>query len=395
VRSPTSALKILIVAPFCSLPGEPYFNRFLHLAELFSNHHDVTLVTSRFRHFDKKLRSASLPSHRYSIVLLDEPGYSANVSLARLRSHFVFCANFRRWFECNIKTTHFDVVYSAFPLIATNLYLGSKKTENRFKLIVDVQDVWPESISAAFPVLGRVPPRFVPFSWRANRAYKLADGLVAVSTTYLQRAASANARAPKLVTYIGADVGRIRRISPYNFDGDFVEFLYLGSLSHSYDLKTVILGFNILTDKNARLRLHIIGDGPDLAPLQRIATGNIRFYGMIAYDEAIAMAKSCDVLVNPIKSNAKQSITNKLSDYLVLNKPIVNSQKDPEANALLRHAVTANFDSGDVDSFIYGVEAILNGSSSAPMAIPIELDRAVTYPQLVRFVESFGPRLGH
>jgi glycosyltransferase involved in cell wall biosynthesis len=386
-------VNILVVAPFCSLPGEPYFNRFLHLAEMLSSGHQVTLLTSRFRHYDKKTRSTAIPLQRYSIVLLDEPGYSANVSVARLRSHTVFCANFRRWFDREVKIAHFDVVYSAFPLIATNIYLGSRKTKNQFKLIVDVQDVWPESISAAFPAAGRISPRYVPFSWRANRAYRSADGLVAVSSTYMERAASANPIAPKLVTYIGADVERIRRITPHNFDGDYVNFLYLGSLSHSYDLRTVVLGFNFLKRKNARLRLHVIGDGPDLLPLQRLATGNIRFYGMIAYDEAIAMAKSCDVLVNPIKTNAKQSITNKLSDYLVLNKPIVNSQEDPEARALLSQAVSADFDSGDVDSFICAVEAILSNSNApASMTIPIELDRAVTYPQLVRFVESFGPQ---
>jgi glycosyltransferase involved in cell wall biosynthesis len=389
-------MNILVVAPFCSLPGEPYFNRFLYLAELLSAGHQVTLLTSRFRHFDKKIRGTELDSCRFSIVMLEEPGYASNVSLARLRSHSVFCRNFRHWFDSTNKSSAFDVVYSAFPLIATNLFLGSRKIVDGFKLIVDVQDVWPESLSSAFPILAKIPPRFVPFSWRANRAYKAADGLVAVSATYLERAASVNVTAPKLVTYIGADVKKIQGIPPYQFDGDCVHFLYLGSLTHSYDMKTVIRGFNILSQKNAHFRLHIIGDGPDLASLQRIADGDVRFYGMIAYEKAIAMAKSCDFLINPIKTGAKQSVTNKLSDYLVLNKPIVNSQKDPEAADLLRHVVSTDFDSGNVYSFVRAVEAILLKSKRPEsVEIPAQLDRATAYPLLARFIEGFGPQAKH
>ena len=43
-------MNITIVAPYCSLPSEPYFNRFWYLAELLSQSHDVLLITSRFRH---------------------------------------------------------------------------------------------------------------------------------------------------------------------------------------------------------------------------------------------------------------------------------------------------------------------------------------------------------
>ena len=42
-------MNITIVAPYCSLPSEPHFNRFWYLAELLSQSHDVMLITSKFQ----------------------------------------------------------------------------------------------------------------------------------------------------------------------------------------------------------------------------------------------------------------------------------------------------------------------------------------------------------
>ena len=49
-------MKIAIVAPFCSLPNELHFNRFQYLAQLLSAKHDVVLITSQFKHYDKTFR---------------------------------------------------------------------------------------------------------------------------------------------------------------------------------------------------------------------------------------------------------------------------------------------------------------------------------------------------
>lgn len=79
------------------------------------------------------------------MVLIDEPGYSVNVGLARLYSHYIFCQNFQK-FLLSYKTK-IDLVYSAYPLIKTNYILGKFKEKLGFKLVMDIQDTWPESIS--------------------------------------------------------------------------------------------------------------------------------------------------------------------------------------------------------------------------------------------------------
>ena len=149
-------MNITIVAPYCSLPSEPHFNRFWYLAELLSQSHDVLLITSNFKHYDKSFRrpedADAASQGRLKVMLLEESGYSKNVSLGRVTSHHRFVKHFEKWLE-NCRPGEQDVVFSAYPLIATNLLLGKHKARLGYKLIVDVQDVWPESFSSVVPFL--------------------------------------------------------------------------------------------------------------------------------------------------------------------------------------------------------------------------------------------------
>ena len=140
-------MNITIVAPFCSLPNEPYFNRFRYLAERLAEQHDVLLITSNFRHHDKTFRrpedAAAASEGRLKVMLLAEDGYRKNVSPARLKSHRTFVKNLERWLQ-NCPPYSQDVVYSAYPLMGSNILLGRHKARLGFKLITDVQDVWPK-----------------------------------------------------------------------------------------------------------------------------------------------------------------------------------------------------------------------------------------------------------
>lgn len=321
-------MNITIVVPYCSLPSEPHFNRFWYLAELLSQSHDVLLITSNFKHYDKSFRrpedAEAASQGRLKVMLLEESGYSKNVSLGRVTSHRRFVKHFEKWLE-NCRPGGQDVVYSAYPLIATNLLLGKHKARLGYKLIVDVQDVWPESFSSVVPFLKKVPHKLLPFASRANRAYRCADALVAVAQTYLDRAKEANPNVPGEVVYIGADFPKLDAAPAKDFGDDKTRFFYLGTLSYSYDVETVCKGVLKLLDAGENVELHIMGGGPDLDRLKQYACDDIKFYGYIPYAEMMSVAKGCDIAINAIQSYSMASITNKLSDYMALQKPILNS----------------------------------------------------------------------
>lgn len=387
-------MNITIVAPYCSLPSEPYFNRFWYLAERLSQSHDVLLITSRFRHYDKSFRrhedAAATSNGRLRVKLLDEPGYRKNVSLARVASHRVFVRNLARWLH-SPQAAEQDIVYSAYPLMATNLLLGKHKARLGYKLIVDVQDVWPESFSSVVPFLKKVPHKLLPFASRANRAYRCADALVAVSQTYLDRAKEANPNVPGEAVYIGTDFAAIA--PPPRFRSKTTRLFYLGTLSYSYDVETVCKGVRKLLDDGENVELHIMGGGPDLDRLKQYACDGIKFYGYIPYAEMMSVAKGCDISVNAIHSHAMQSVTNKLSDYMALQKPILNSQVNDEVAEVLTLLPHADYRSGDVDGFVQADKDILKRKNDPVQSEEIvrRFKRDVAYQKIVNLIE----RLAH
>ncbi|HEZ1057009.1 TPA: glycosyltransferase [Neisseria meningitidis] len=389
-------MNITIVAPYCSLPSEPYFNRFWYLAERLSQSHDVLLITSRFRHYDKSFRrhedAAATSNGRLRVKLLDEPGYRKNVSLARVASHRVFVRNLARWLH-SPQAAEQDIVYSAYPLIATNLLLGKHKARLGYKLIVDVQDVWPESFSSVVPFLKKIPHNLLPFASRANRAYRCADALVAVSQTYLDRAKEANPNVPGEAVYIGADIPKLDAVPAKDFGDDKTRLFYLGTLSYSYDVETVCKGVRKLLDDGENVELHIMGGGPDLEKLKQYENHAIKFYGYLPYSEMMSIAKGCDISVNAIHSYAMQSITNKLSDYMALQKPILNSQVNDEVAEVLTLLPHANYRSGDVDGFVQAAKDILKRKNDPVQSEEIvrRFKRDVAYQKIVNLIE----RLAH
>ncbi len=385
-------MNITIVAPYCSLPSEPYFNRFWYLAERLSQSHDVLLITSRFRHYDKSFRrhedARNASAERLKVILLDEPGYVKNVSLARLASHRTFVKNFERLLE-GCRPHEWDIVYSAYPLMATNLLLGRHKARLGYKLIVDVQDVWPESFSSVVPFLKKVPHKLLPFASRANRAYRCADALIAVSQTYLDRAKEANPNVPGETVYIGTDFAAI---APPRFRSKTVRLFYLGTLSYSYDVETVCKGVRKLLDDGENVELHIMGGGPDLEKLKQYENRAIKFYGYLPYSEMMSIAKACDIAVNAIHSHAMQSVTNKLSDYMALQKPILNSQTNAEVLSLLNLLPHENYRSGDADSFARAAESLMAKQNGAIQSDEIvrRFRRDISYRKIVNLIERLA-----
>lgn len=377
--------KILIVAPYCSLPNEPYFNRFLFLARKLSEQYDVTLLTSDFRHFDKTHRTL-VESAEFKISLIHEPGYKKNVSLKRVLSHKVFINNFKRWIDKNFD---FDIVYSAYPLIQTNIILSKLKNMHDFKLVIDVQDVWPESISSAFPFLYDLPHKLIPYSGRADKAYASADALIAVSKSYMRRAKEANKEVPSEVVYIGSDFTAIENSIPYKKDSSKFILVYIGTLSHSYDVETIIRAVNKLVEDGLNIEFHIFGGGPFELELIKIACGKVIFHGFVEIGEVFSFLKSSDVAVNCLAPSAKQSVTNKLSDFMSVGIPILNSQKNEEVLGLLSEIEHVNYQAGNVNHAIEKILSLYHNKDKMCFKPNIRFNRDIEYEKIINLLGQF------
>ena len=276
--------------------------------------------------------------------------------------------------------------------MATNLLLGRHKARLGYKLIIDVQDVWPESFSSVVPFLKKIPHRLLPFARRADRAYRCADALVAVSQTYLDRAKEANPDVPAEAVCIGADFAAIASAPAKDFGNSTTRFFYFGTLSHSYDVDTACRGTQKLLDSGKNVELHIMGGGPDLEKLKQHENRAIKFYGYLPYAEMMSVAKGCDIAVNAIHSYAMQSVTNKLSDYMALQKPVLNSQTNAEVLDLLNLLPHENYRSGDMDSFVQAAKNILKRKNDPVQSDEIvrRFRRDISYRKIVNLIERLA-----
>ncbi|KLR97985.1 glycosyltransferase family 1, partial [Neisseria gonorrhoeae SK29344] len=179
---------------------------------------------------------------------------------------------------------------------------------------------------------------------------------------------------------------------PPRFRSKTVRFFYLGTLSYNYDVETVCKGVRKLLDDGENVELHIMGGGPDLDRLKQYACDGIKFYGYIPYAEMMSVAKGCDIAVNAIRSYSMASITNKLSDYMALQKPILNSQVHDEVAEVLTLLPHENYRSGDVDGFVRAAKDILKRKNDPVQSEEIvrRFKRDVAYQKIVNLIERLA-----
>ena len=169
--------------------------------ELCRRGHSVRWWSSTFDHFSKRQIAPSetliSPWPNLEIELLQTPGYTSNVSIARLRDHRELAARFRARARSSPPP---DLVYASFPTIEFCFEAVDFAAQHGIPSIVDIRDLWPDIFVRALPTLLRPIGRAVmlPLERSTRRALSGAGRLVATSDSYLkwgcERARSFQAR---------------------------------------------------------------------------------------------------------------------------------------------------------------------------------------------------------
>lgn len=362
--------KIWVVAPFSGISSISNRNRFQYLANiLYEVGLDVTLFTSDFSHGRKVHVSNNVPPKcPYPIRLIHEPGYKKNVSIKRALSHCIFGINLNK--EIN-KMEKPDLIYSSYPTMSAAHVAGQYAKKNNIPFVIDVQDTWPESISAAFDTEKTLVKLFMlPFTSIANKIYRMADLVFGVSETYARRAKVKGSKCKEFIpVYIGAEFERFNSVNADEYgitkDADDTWITYIGSLSHSYDISTAIEAFAKLKGyKN--IKLNILGTGPDeknlikLAKDLKVYNSNVYFFGFVQYEKMVAVLKKSDIALNALAAGSKGTITNKFGDYVSAGLPILNSCKEREVIDLINNrGLGVNYQAGSESSLKNAILSML------------------------------------
>lgn len=361
---------IWIIAPFAGISREKYRNRFQYLAKkLTNNEFEVTLITSDFSHTKKeKIKKENMQQYPFKIKIIKEFGYQKNVSIKRALSHIYFSLNLKKKIGVMKKP---DLICAAYPTMSAAYIAGKYAVKNNIPFILDIQDIWPESISSALDTDKFIVRTLMwPFAKFADHIYRKADLVFGVSETYAQRANVKNSKSHDFIpVYIGTDLNVFDSVDVDNFNikknRDDIWITYIGTLSYSYDIATAVKTFSKL--KNKKLKLNILGTGPDQEKLKNLAkelevyNKNVFFYGYLEYEKMVAFLKKSDLALNAIKGKAKQTITNKLGDYVSAGLAILNSCQEKEVLELVEDKkLGVNYKPGDPRSLKEAIIEMLN-----------------------------------
>ncbi len=396
---------IVMIAHFTSDFSIKGNDRFSYIGRLLSENNKVELITSDFYHVTKKKRSNRRSELPFKVTLVEEPCYPKNICLRRLYSHKVFAGNVKKYlYDRKVP----DVLYCAVPSLDVAAVVAKYAKKKKVKLILDIQDLWPEAFRMVFhiPIINDL--LFYPMERKANRIYAAADEIVAVSQTYANRAAQVNRKIRKpTIVHLGTDLTRFDTVKSgkalLNKPKEEVWLAYVGCIGISYDLCSVIDAMVKVyeEDHTAKLRFIIMGKGPLEEELVRYARKSgvpVTFTGFLDYPQMVALLCRCDFAVNPIRTGSAGSILNKVGDYAAAGLAVINTQECVEYRKLLTtYKAGINCRNGDIDQLSRVIKRLYTdvalrkalGEGSRQLA-EVRFDRKVTYPQICSYVEERG-----
>lgn len=388
-------MDIVIVAQYLTDITKPgaEVSRFLYLAKLLGQEQNVEIVTTDFIH---QLKQNVPPVESYEgvkLTMLHEPGYPRNICLTRFKSHMVLAKNVAAYLTRRKKP---DVLYCAVPSLDVASAVAKYCRRNHVRLIVDIQDLWPE----AFKMVLKVPVIsdliFYPMSKTADAIYSAADEIVSVSESYAARAKKVSKKKTSTVVFLGTDKNRFDSyVRPVRKDDSAVELVYVGSLEKSYDLENVIRAVAI----SGKAKLVVIGDGSKRQQLEQLAREqgiSCEFTGRLAYPDMVARMCACDIAVNPIRRGSAGSVINKVGDYAMAGLPVINTQECQEYRSLLEaYEAGLNCRCEDPEDIARKLDALVaDGELRCRMAKNSrklgeeKFDRRKTYQEICRLITN-------
>ena len=336
---------ILLITNYWHFEDEKASSRYFTLARMIVEAGmKLEVVTSSFYHGTKRHRNYSkqvLASYPYKITLISEPGYSKNTSLKRLFSQWVFGRKVLKYVKKRQKP---DVIYCVVPSMEVSDLITRYANKNHIKVVLDIQDLWPEAFRMIVPIPFLSNILFYPFKRKVDGIYSRADEIVAVSQTYVKRAIRYNSRCLRgHCVYLGLELDKfdlyMNKPNKIEKKENEIWIVYLGTLGYSYDLISVIDAISLIQKiSHSNIVFQVIGDGPRGREFKRYAKRKgVRavFTGKLNYPEMVKRLCRCDIAVNPIDRNSAASIINKHGDYAAAGLPVINTQRSLEYRRLL------------------------------------------------------------
>lgn len=321
-----SKMKVLIVTPFYDNNhniSRPSFVR----KTLIEAGVNIKLLTADFSHTKKE----NIEPPNVDYCALSTIKYKSNTSILRFVSHFVLAVKFFTFLVGNHKK--FDKVYITLPFGFT-AFLFSFLAKD--KLIVDIVDLWPNSLPFNIKLTKMAFFIFKPWLWLNIIACKRASKVMSLSSTFLKQTDCYSLEGHIL---LGAK-NKVQNLAPCNRVN---RILYIGNIGALYDFESLIFA---LSNLSQLITVDIVGDGDRRDwLLKELESNQIPYcYHGLVYDEdtLIKIAENCTIGFNGFKGTTA-SFSYKAISYFSFGLPIINSMKGDMWGFVEKNSLGFNF----------------------------------------------------
>lgn len=307
--------------------------------------YDVIYVTSDFDHMTKKRYCFNEYKNSKQLHVIS---YKKNLSISRILSHLMFSyKTFYMLLACKP-----ELVYVEVPNNSLVKSSAKYKKINNAEIIVDVFDMWPESM----PV--KTKNMIVNWGfdiWRnfRNKNLKFADQIWIECDYYRELLSAQNINLPMETKYLklkNAETSIEMKVSEEEID-----LCYLGSINNIIDISLIE---KIVSEfaKNKRTRIHIIGDGERKDEFLDILKKNsieIIDHGKVyEIDKLQEIFDQCWFGINVLREDLAIGITMKSISYFRGGLPIINTVQGDTSRFVEECNIGINVDRHDVKSCV-------------------------------------------
>lgn len=269
-----------------------------------------------------------------------------------------------------VRRERFDRAYVYHPPITVGLAAAVAGLVRRLPFILDVQDLWPDTLAATGMAGGRGLAR--PVGWLCAFVYRRAEAIVAQSEGIRAALAARGVPADKLVTiHNWADaepprVGRTPPLVPHRF-----VVVYGGNLGKAQGLGTVLEAAARLKDRRPDILILLYGDGVEAASLRERAQAldlrNLEIHPQVGKAEINALFARADALLVHLADHPLFTITvpSKVQAYLATGRPIAAGVAGEAARLLAESGAAVVAPPGDPGALADALAALADTPADA------------------------------
>lgn len=227
-----------------------------------------------------------------------------------------------------------QLIYVYYPSLTAGLAAIAVKWIRRVPVVVDIQDMWPDSLGASGMIKSRKLVAIV--EWLCRVLYRNVDHIVVLSPGFRRILVERGVPADKItVIYNWAEeiepsesLGALQAPSAFDPEHKFT-LLFAGNMGAMQRLDSVLDAAKVLGRERTDIGIYLMGGGLDLAHLkarvQKEAITNVRFIPRVPLSEVQAVLRQSSALLVHLASDPLFAITvpSKTQAYLYAGRPIV------------------------------------------------------------------------